>query len=131
LLTFVENSIGAIDVVDALLNEGANINVTDANEENVIHHAARNSSKATSLKLPETPARSIALLRHLIQDQLFHAPMDEKNSIGNTPLLIACENGHALTAEMLIKAGADANAKNHSGQSALYLSVDDHAVLPQ
>ena len=42
---------------------------------------------------------------------------------GNTPLMKAAEKGHAVTAKRLIQAGANLNAEDIAGFSALLLAV--------
>ena len=44
------------------------------------------------------------------------AEVDAKNSYGNTPLHVACLNGHANVCGKLHYYGADVNALNYRGQ---------------
>jgi serine/threonine-protein phosphatase 6 regulatory ankyrin repeat subunit A len=44
------------------------------------------------------------------------AEVDARNSYGNTPLHIACLNGHASLCSELAYCGADINALNYRGQ---------------
>ena len=41
---------------------------------------------------------------------------------GATPLIRACESGSVGCIELLVAAGADVNALNSAGQSALYIA---------
>ena len=42
---------------------------------------------------------------------------------GNTPLLLAADAGQEALVQALIQHGADVNASNHAGESALSLAV--------
>lgn len=43
-----------------------------------------------------------------------------QDSAGNTPLIVACQNGHLQACKLLLKHGADLNASNLKGNSALH-----------
>jgi hypothetical protein len=45
------------------------------------------------------------------------------SSVGSTPFLLACANGHQEVAELLIEQGADMHAVNHRKQNALVLAA--------
>jgi ankyrin repeat protein len=49
--------------------------------------------------------------------------VNEKDSQGNSPLLLACRSGNFDIAEILVVAGAGVNARNGDGASALHLVV--------
>jgi len=42
---------------------------------------------------------------------------------GNTPLMVAAQNGHKRMAKALLKAQADCNAANHAGNTAMHFAV--------
>lgn len=42
---------------------------------------------------------------------------------GNSPLHITCQNGHEEMTKVLIEAGANVNAKNGKGQTALHMAM--------
>ena len=46
-----------------------------------------------------------------------------KDNNGRTPLLIATEQGHEAAVEMLLKKGADREARDHKGQTPLALAT--------
>jgi hypothetical protein len=50
------------------------------------------------------------------------ADLHAKNNNGNTPLLLACKNGHAEVVEALLEKGADLQAEDSDGWTPLYLS---------
>jgi hypothetical protein len=43
-----------------------------------------------------------------------------QDNAGNTPLIVACQNGHLQACKLLLKHGADLNAANQKGNSALH-----------
>jgi hypothetical protein len=49
-----------------------------------------------------------------------YAQADMRDEFGNSPLIVACQNGHKRCAKLLIKAGANVNSQNHRGNTALH-----------
>ena len=52
------------------------------------------------------------------------ADVNSKNSLGNTPLMTASENGCSIVAILLIKKGADLDLENNDGKTALELAKE-------
>jgi len=46
------------------------------------------------------------------------------DSAGNTPLIVACQNGHFGVVKMFLTHGADINASNHKGNTALHYCMN-------
>lgn len=46
--------------------------------------------------------------------------VDAQDSTGNTPLIVACQNGHMVVCKVLIQHGASVTACNYSGNTALH-----------
>lgn len=46
------------------------------------------------------------------------------DSAGNTPLIVACQNGHFGVCKLLLSHGADLNASNHKGNTALHYCMN-------
>lgn len=46
------------------------------------------------------------------------------DSAGNTPLIVACQNGHFSVCKLLLAHGADLNASNHKGNTALHYCMN-------
>ena len=49
--------------------------------------------------------------------------MDVRDRHGNTPLLVAAQNGHKRLVKMFLRAGADVNATNHQGNTGLHFTM--------
>jgi hypothetical protein len=49
-------------------------------------------------------------------------PVDIRDEFGNTPLLIAAQNGHLKIVKMLLRSRANINAQNHKGMSAMHFA---------
>ena len=49
--------------------------------------------------------------------------MDGRDQFGNTPLIIACQNGHARLVKALLRHGAVIDAANKSGNTGLHYAV--------
>ena len=49
--------------------------------------------------------------------------VDVRDKFGNTPLLVACQNGHGRLAKMCVRYGADVNAANAKKNTALHFAV--------
>lgn len=60
-----------------------------------------------------------AFVRMLIQDG--KAKVNTRDSVANTPLHLACEEGHGDTAVLLIEHGADPDILNKDGQTPIDL----------
>jgi len=47
-------------------------------------------------------------------------PVNVRDQYGNTLLIVSCQNGHKRAAKMALRKGADINARNYKGNSALH-----------
>lgn len=50
-------------------------------------------------------------------------PLDARDEMGNTSLIIACQNGQGRCVKLLVRSGADTNLQNKRGNTALHFSV--------
>lgn len=61
---------------------------------------------------------------HQLKDLLeAGAPADPRDKFGNTPLIIACQNGNARVAKVLMRHGADMDKANKQGNTGLHYCV--------
>lgn len=54
--------------------------------------------------------------------------LESQDNSGNTPLLLAIESGHKEIAQVLLKAGADKNAKSKDGRNILHMAAQSGKV---
>jgi ankyrin repeat protein len=106
-----------VEVVQILIEHGANVNTKDFfNGNAALHFAARNYSLELLL----------LLLKH-------KAEVDIKNINGNTPLSIAVTNssGKGRAIQLLLLHGADRNSINNQGISPLELAntITDYNIV--
>ena len=102
---------GQFDVVEILIEYQASITAINANKYTPLHLAASNGH--------------VQVAEYLIQEE---APIngDEKNKV-STPLLLACQAGHTLIVNLLLKNGADICKHEDGadiGNNALDLAID-------
>ena len=50
-------------------------------------------------------------------------PLDARDEMGNTSLIVACQNGQGRCVKLLVRSGADPNLQNKRGNTALHFSV--------
>eukprot|EP00729_Bicosta_minor_P009647 gene9647-16890_t len=97
---------GHLGVAKLLLNEGALVDVEDADPKR----------RATAIAYAAWGG-NIPVIEHLIQHT--KASLDERDVVGNTPLLYAIYGGHLSAVQALIKAGRSLREINHKAHSAL------------
>ena len=102
---------GQFDVVEILIEYQASITAINANKFTPLHLASASGH--------------VQVAEYLIQEE---APIDgeEKNKV-STPLLLACQAGHTLTVQLLLKNGADICKHEDGadiGNNALDLAID-------
>jgi ankyrin repeat protein len=99
---------GHRNVVELLLNQGANISAADVMGQTPLHLAAEYGSADVAA----------LLLEH-------GAGVDVRDKLGSTPLQWAAVEGHKNVASLLIKRGAIVNAQNLGGRTALHLAATE------
>ncbi len=108
--------VGNLEVFEALLKDGADVNVVRHDGKSALHLAV-DSDSARSFEMFET------LLKTAVDLQ-----MDVQDSMGETAIATACRVGNLEVFEALLKAGADVNVVRHDGKSALHLAVDSDSA---
>jgi len=100
-------------IVQTLVNAGADLSHQDDKGNNILHILAL-------AKESEDVKSSISQLSE------HGVPVDQKNNQGHTPLIVAAMTGKPKTATDLLNAGANPNAKDAIGMTALH-----YASTPQ
>ena len=100
---------GHYGVLQLLLKNKASVRAIDEQKRTALHWAAQHTSPDMALLLIEEHS----------------AEIDPPDQDGRTPLLLACQNpSSSATAQQLLRCGANANAVDHLGNSALHLASD-------
>jgi ankyrin repeat protein len=96
-------------VVEMLLTRQSDSFLMDFQKLTILHHAAYSGSLETV---------------KIILDYSGRAMLEERDKIGNTPLMGACSRGLAEIVEYLIQNDAMINAKNDDGETPLHLACE-------
>ena len=107
------SQISSLEVVEFLIDHGADPYSTARNGDTILHSAC------LSNYLPE--AKIAYLMR-------FKTLVKTKNSKDYTPLHIAAEFNTLATVTILVNNGADVDAVNHKGDTALYRAAFSRSV---
>jgi ankyrin repeat protein len=94
--------------VKLLLEQGANINLTDNVGRNALHFALENSKANTEI------------VKLLIDKEI---DVDVRDKYGITPLHLCCRRGHYDALVILLERGASVNAKDSKNYSVLHEAV--------
>ncbi|EAT85851.1 hypothetical protein HBH56_032340 [Parastagonospora nodorum] len=110
--------------VELFLAHGSNLNVADDNHRGLVHHATwHNSSEALLALLKNNKALALNL------------DLDARCDMDWTPLMHLAENAHwpenVHLAHTLLEYGAEVDAVDKCGNSALYYAVTIGAASPQ
>jgi ankyrin repeat protein len=107
----------ATKIIELLISKGADVNSADADGAAPLHYAfATNAEQSEDRKALENIAA--ALIAHGANINAQHG------MTGDTPLHMAASNDYKAAVELLLAKGADVNAKNHSGQTPLFMATD-------
>ncbi|XP_057380489.1 ankyrin repeat and protein kinase domain-containing protein 1-like [Daphnia carinata] len=99
---------GQFGLLEHLLRSKASVRALDEQKRTPLHWAAQHTS----------PEMALLLLQH-------QAAVDPLDQDGRTPLLLACQNpSSSITAQQLLRHGANARAVDLLGNTALHLATD-------
>ncbi len=102
------------DIVELLLQEGADINTINESRDSALGLAAY----LGKIEILET---LFALRADILE-------IEHKNNLGNTPLALASYNGQSQALEFLIKKGGDIETVNEKGNTPLITAVENNHV---
>jgi ankyrin repeat protein len=139
-LLHIASLCGQVEVVRLLLERGADVNISNANNDIALHFAARSGSvniikllldKGMSANLTRTPATTPLQLsppcNNLAAAGAFvegEATLNKTNKIDFSPLMMAAYNGKLEAVRYLIERGADINLCSNTNKSALILAAE-------
>ena len=98
---------GNVDEINFLLKNGPNPNITDVDDETVIHHAIYGGCSKKALK---------AIVDH-------GADINARSKSNLTPLMIACQKRNIDAIYVLLQAGADPNINDLKGATVIHHAV--------
>ena len=64
--------------------------------------------------------KKIAEISYVLSKGKDYVNINIRDSAGNTPLIVSCQNGHIDIAKMLVESGADVRCSNNKGNTALH-----------
>ncbi len=102
----IASLLGETQILEQLLQQGADIRATDPEGNTALHRAASKGQLKSA--------------RILVQNG---AALNRKNKKGETPLYLAALNGHRKLAEWLLKQGADTRPATRKGGTALLAAI--------
>jgi ankyrin repeat protein len=95
-----------VDIIDLLLSNGLDLELTDQDGDNLLINSVENCNyELTSMLIKR------------------RADINVRDRIGDTPLIIALNNSDYDHIKMLVDSGADVNVKDRNGWSCLMLAI--------
>jgi ankyrin repeat protein len=115
-------ALGAVEMVQALLEKGAVASQTCNIGNNALHYSVSMDALCAD---PEPPRSDVTLCPLTIPDLLASTGIDLNafNNAGEAALHIAARNGLVGVIATLLKAGADPNIRNRAGETPLHLLI--------
>ena len=98
---------GHSETVEQLLDAGADVNITNNENDTALHTACANGNEKSA--------------RLLLQDK--ETSIEKKGGRGETCLMKACRYGHLQMVRALLAKNANVNAEDENGETALITSA--------
>ena len=108
---------GDVEMVQVLLNLGADVNIRNDRSRSPLNHISRGPSG--SVKIPNYP-RSIANVARLLIDR--GADINDKDDKGQTPLHTMTDKGRIEVIRVLLERGADVGVEDKQGKTPFSLA---------
>ena len=135
--------VGSIEIVEFLINNGADFNAVNKFNETIVHYAASNtdtklmeyfkeSGFALNVKYKNslTPLMiAVMFAKEAVAEYLIKNidAIDDTDGNNKTALHYCSKSGTVNIMKALILKGANINAKNHEGKTPLHLVIDNDA----
>uniref|UniRef100_T1JBU6 Ion transport domain-containing protein n=1 Tax=Strigamia maritima TaxID=126957 RepID=T1JBU6_STRMM len=100
----------AWSTVYLFLNAGADVNVRDSSGRNILHYVVMNGG-------------SLEAFSSKFEKSCLHQLLNEKDTLGCTPLHYASREGKLRSTESLLRMGAIVNPKNNQNESPLHFAA--------
>ncbi len=113
-------ALGAVEMVTALLAQGADINLRSNDGRNALHHTVNIQALCFN---PQPRAGEVTICPLTVPQLLASAGIDVNacDSAGETALHIAARNGLVGVIATLLQCGADPDCRNRAGETPLHL----------
>ncbi len=105
-------AVGNVAAVEALLQHGVDVTLTDNKGRTALHIAAA-----------EFGSRGLEMLRHLVRPTKAKGSLDVRDQDGQTALHVAAAAGRVGPVEALFEHGADVTLTDNKGQTALHIAA--------
>lgn len=113
------------DMFEMLLAAGGDPDVRDIDGRSLLHHPPRASHTIDPNDMEAFQRQRIALMERAVSPELGLA-IDGPSATGKTPLMYAVSEGDLRLVRILLKAGADVNATDTAGHSAIEYARGQH-----
>ncbi|XP_058494124.1 ankyrin repeat domain-containing protein 24 isoform X2 [Solea solea] len=140
----VSVSRGRLECLEAIISNGADLNIPDGAGFSALHLAAKNGQPECLKRLLQerlavdctdgigrTPLHHAAVSGCLSCTETlwdFKANLDVQDSEGSTPLILAAQMSRVELCVFLLQRGANANIQDNQGRSALMLACESDSV---